>query len=92
MCSLVQKIFRMVPNSGALLGIFVITLVPMYQGGYGMHVQVSLAEWREHPLLMLRVRGSNPAPSENTTCLPRSQVALWIRRKAMTKIGGVPGG
>ena len=35
-------------------------------------VHVGLAEWIEHPLLMLEVRGSNPAPSENTTSLPRS--------------------
>ena len=35
-------------------------------------VHVGLAEWIEHPLLMLEVRGSNPGPSENTTSLPWS--------------------
>ena len=29
-------------------------------------------EWKEHPLLMLKVWGSNPALSENTTSLPRN--------------------
>ena len=38
-------------------------------------VQAGLAEWIEHLLLMLKVRGSNPAPSKNATSLPRSQVA-----------------
>ena len=32
--------------------------------------QVRLAESIEHPLLMLEVRGSNPALSEDTTILP----------------------
>ena len=40
-------------------------------------VQVGLAERIEHPNLMLEVQGSNYALSENTTSLPRSQVALW---------------
>ena len=30
-------------------------------------VHVGLVEWIEHPLLMLEVQGSNPAPAENTT-------------------------
>ena len=32
-------------------------------------VKVGLAEWREHPIVMLLVWGSNPAPSEKKTLL-----------------------
>ena len=33
-------------------------------------VHVGLAEWIQHPLMVLEVRGSNPTSSENTTSLP----------------------
>ena len=41
------------------------------------YVDVGLAEWMEHTLLMLEVQGLNPALSENTTSLPQSQVSPW---------------
>ena len=40
------------------------------------YVDVGLAEWMEHTLLMLEVQGLNPALSENTTSLPQSPQRL----------------
>ena len=43
-------------------------------------VQVGLAELIEHPLLMLEVQRSIPAPSENTTFTPKPKVSLLSSR------------
>ena len=56
-----------------------------------MCVHVELAEeWVEPPLLILEVRGSNTAPSESTTSLPRrcSQRSRVHRRISELSEGG----
>ena len=46
------------------------TLLYYRRSLYFKVVHFGLAEWIQHPLLVLEVRGSNPTPSENTTSLP----------------------
>ena len=44
-------------------------------------VHVGLVELIEHPLLMLEVQGSNPAPAENTTKYPKALRLRGARRQ-----------
>ena len=45
-------------------------------------VQVGLVEWIQHPLLILKVQGSNPGHSfsKNTTSLPQSLISELSER------------